>query len=954
LSAGFPWTPFLPRERLQDLRLRSVAAKIIEESPRGHAAGIAQLLAGRPVDALKNLMPAHTAAEFSDLAAAHLVLSTRRDHVVNLKAALVAVDAALALDRGCVEAHFNRALVIERLGLRDAAREAWQAYLELDRTSDWSGEARAHVARLSRRATVFQDTLTEAYREIDDATARRLVVEFPQESRTWGETEILGRWGDAVLLGNTAEQAQHLKVARALGRAIRQHAGDALLAEAVETIDRSNAKQRALLARAHSLYRRGRVEYANQHVTAAESLLRAASSNFRSGGSSMHLASRYYAASALYDQNRIDQARHNLEEITAQAPARYSALRAQLGWARGLCDGARGEFGKAITAWNESARAFQQQGERLNAASVQGLLADAHETVGAFDTSWRERIYVLRELGDTRSPRLATALSGAARTAIAQHDWRTAAAFLRIEIDTAKTTGPPQLFVDALLRRGYVRKMLRLPAAAHADLDEARKMLRTITDPALRDRSGADEAWTEALLITDEKPTEAVRLLTTAMDFHAKRGRLSFLPDLYLSRARAHLRASDSANARADFELGIRQLETERRAIPLSERLGFFDTANELFDGAIDLALDSGRITEAFATAERSRARTLIETWGMTARPVSHAAIPLGTTIIEYCLIADRLVTFTATQSGVHATTQRIVRTQIDREIDDFRSALQRDDLQEARRDGELLYNRLLQPVTEKLAPGDRLVIVPVDTLERIPFAALVSPFSMRYVIEDHIVVIAPSATVYLAVATRHRGIHSLLALADPLRIDSPRLEASRTETANIARFYKSRKILTGAAVTPAAFAANARTADVIHYAGHASSGGPGCAPSLLLSSDRDGRDTLDAHEIAALKLRASVVVLAACGTADGNIQKTEGTISLARAFLAAGAPSVISTLWPIADDRAAPLFTRLHQEITAGADPATALQTAQLEMIRRKTGLYDTLIWASIQSIGN
>jgi CHAT domain-containing protein len=139
----------------------------------------------------------------------------------------------------------------------------------------------------------------------------------------------------------------------------------------------------------------------------------------------------------------------------------------------------------------------------------------------------------------------------------------------------------------------------------------------------------------------------------------------------------------------------------------------------------------------------------------------------------------------------------------------------------------------------------------------------------------------------------------------------------------------------------------------VIHYGGHADAGTEALMPALLLAADRE-RGRLDAREIASLKLRAPVVVLAACATAEGTIHKTEGTTSLARAFLAAGAPSVIATLWPIDDGRAAPLFIRLHQAMTAGARPADALRSVQLEFIRGAAAGPHSLTWASIQSIGS
>ena len=44
------------------------------------------------------------------------------------------------------DALFNRALALESLGQKDAARAAWESYLQVDATSAWADEARQHLA----------------------------------------------------------------------------------------------------------------------------------------------------------------------------------------------------------------------------------------------------------------------------------------------------------------------------------------------------------------------------------------------------------------------------------------------------------------------------------------------------------------------------------------------------------------------------------------------------------------------------------------------------------------------------------------------------------------------------------------------------------------------------------------------------------------------------------------
>lgn len=119
-----------------------------------HAAGVGQLLLREPASAASWLEKA-TALErdnahtWSDLAAAQLARATQEQRPLDLPLALASADAALRIDPRLPEARFNRALILEKMQLRDDAVTAWRAYLEIDATSPWAGEAREHLEQLT-------------------------------------------------------------------------------------------------------------------------------------------------------------------------------------------------------------------------------------------------------------------------------------------------------------------------------------------------------------------------------------------------------------------------------------------------------------------------------------------------------------------------------------------------------------------------------------------------------------------------------------------------------------------------------------------------------------------------------------------------------------------------------------------------------------------------------------
>jgi CHAT domain-containing protein len=101
-----------------------------------------------------------------------------------------------------------------------------------------------------------------------------------------------------------------------------------------------------------------------------------------------------------------------------------------------------------------------------------------------------------------------------------------------------------------------------------------------------------------------------------------------------------------------------------------------------------------------------------------------------------------------------------------------------------------------------------------------------------------------------------------------------------------------------------------------------------------LASSERDD-GWLRTEEIQNLNLKADLVVLTGCDTALGKITG-DGVIGLSRAFLGAGAYSVIGSLWAVDDMKTAFLMTEFYGNISKNTDKAGALRQAMLETIKK------------------
>jgi len=177
-----------------------------------------------------------------------------------------------------------------------------------------------------------------------------------------------------------------------------------------------------------------------------------------------------------------------------------------------------------------------------------------------------------------------------------------------------------------------------------------------------------------------------------------------------------------------------------------------------------------------------------------------------------------------------------------------------------------------------------------------------------------------------------------------------PDLAASEQEVRAVARQFANTSVLTGDQATPARFATAAAESDVIHFAGHAVVDERRPSRSALVMS---GGALLRASEIVQWRLpRTRMVVLAGCSTAAGR-STSEGTASLARAFLLAGSPAVVATLWRVRDEDASEFSRRFYAALAAGESGKQALRAAQQSLLLHSSGIhhYD---WAAFQWIGS
>jgi CHAT domain-containing protein len=980
---GFDW----PAARLQRsanttlldparLELAGAASTVIQSqlndsSARArHDSGAAYLLIERGHDAIDALESAvrqspKNAAYWNDLAAARYTLALTETRPHELPQALAAADHALRLDPKLSDALFNRALIVEALGISEAARRAWQRYVAIDPSSHWSSEAMHHLGDLRVVTTrdEFQRHLAAASHALPDtAPLFALARNYPQEARTWSEGPLLAQWADAFRKGDSKSATETLTIVRTLGAALAEFNHVQMVSDIVAAIDHATPAGTRTLADAQAIYRDGRLLYRDRRIADAQRKLQEARVLFVRTGSPMALITDYYLGSCLYDSSHIVDAVRALDAVAVRFDhLRYSGLAAEIDWERALCQAAAGDWEDAIRKASRSRQTFDRLGEIDNRAHIDVLLASHLNHASQPAAAWRARVAAFTVLSrSASSDAIRDSLVTAIYAEVAQGKTAAALALADLAVNELRSGRASIAITLVEAARAEALADLHDTTAARGAIERARSSAKRLPDTDVRQRNLAAINIAEGVVERNENTGISLRLLNSAIAFYTEHAGNTWLPKAYLERGRTQVHAKNDAAALADFESGLRILNVQRSSVrQRGARETFYDSAPELFSESISLLLRHGDIPRALQSAESGRARSIYEPLAETAATVTPAliqkAMPRDAVLIEYAFLGDSFVIFyvSSTEWGVVpvATPHNDVRALVEH---CNHLLQQRGDITEFKHASAALYRVLIAPIASRLTGTHTLIIAPDRELHAVAFAALFDASRNRYLIDDVALMIVPNAGCIL----RHQTDYPLtpvLVVAGPHDEQTPALPAAAEEAEDVARIYESPTFLAGARATRARFITAARHSGLIHYAGHADSKIDPLSVLHLSADNAGGSGDLDANAVAALHLtNAPLVVLAACGTMRGESEHVEGMPSISRAFLAAGARSVIGTLWEIDDGPSASLFRGLHLGLRKGEGPSIALRTAQIAFAHSNDeGLSHPATWAPVEVLG-
>ena len=960
LSGGFAYRPF--RARANRLRrsadhdpathVRKVSLRI-ERAMRSdatveldHAAAVAWLLIGRTQFATEELIRIVQTETGEDELAEAIRRSTNGPLLNDLAVALAergeTADKRQSLEAAArartlwpePESYWNYAIAVAGVGLYEPAVAAWNEYAGRDPAPAWRNESQTRIQELQKHSSGMRwssmvPAARAALRTADRSRIRALSIAFPQQVREWLEEAALPTWGAAIVRSEATAAASILAALRVFAEELDDTASDRLLLDHIAALEGAGQADRFDAAAAHLAFGRAREHYNASEITSAEVEAVRALDRLRRRKWPFASAVMLTLASCHYITGRHDEATKLAQSVLHdRATKDYPAAAARASWILGLISMETGDPRDAISYYTRAAESFRRTGEADNHAATTTLLAQAQDSIGLTVESWigRYAAFGTHSRLQTVRWRHGVLIEGA-MAAVRSRDFALARILLDhlIAVDTA---AGDQLGLAAAFRvRSMLHFLLGDERAASTDLVAARRAATTVRDAATQLAITARIETTAALQTLRRNPAEALRILR---QLPPPKGTIADVAETSLGISAAHARNDSSASeqlirtiAALENRLGSTDDLTTQRSPLISQPL------IALYDETIRRLVENGRSADALLVSERARAsvrrlnrypKNATEEW----------KLPHGAAAVVFYAAGQDLISWSVTERTIRTHVLRGKMANIRALVDEFTVGLGSGRSAAA---GDRLRAMLLDPHSDALRNAERLLILPDEVLWNLPFAALRAKDG-RYLAEHFIIEFTGSAGNY-----RNCGVSGGTARSAVLigasRPSGPGLAALpqvRHEIASVRRTLAATAVAVQEPETATKIGFAARTAHILHFAGHAvpNAHEPGLAYLAL-----NGGQRIYARDIRRWQLRRGpVVVLSACNGAARGGRHLESWSSLADAFAHAGAAGIVAATGAVDDASARAFASDFYSALNSSTAAAEAVNTAQRRAI--------------------
>ncbi len=689
----------------------------------------------------------------------------------------------------------------------------------------------------------------------------------------------------------------------------------------------------------------------------------------------LHQIMFYEGYVAVRTQNYV-QGEAVLTELLEQAEL-SDDLRVQILNALGQIEWFQTRYDRALHFYERVQLLAFTTGDRFYQAVTLTNMAMIYTEVGHFERAVRfatQGLEIFREIGDTH--REAKTLYEIGNYAIQLGRWEIAQRNFQEAVRLYESLGIQAGLAYLYWGQGFLSHLLDDTFASEVAY---RRALEISQSPAHGEPSVEMHSWLFLgfLYHAQGRYDQALVAYERSVPLATRLGNQHWLSLIHYRCGNVFARQGRLDDAFAAYAQAIDGIEALRGATETEEiKIGLLGTAQQVYESIVLLCLELDRPEEAFHYVERARARAFLDMvakkqakanpalYDALSQPVATLAevqsqlrddallleyftlgvLPRGESLInqlppentrlrEHLTLPPQTIIFAITRSGMEI----------------FRPPLDPNTLRPQPGDPgpgrRLLRDRLLthlhaQLITpaESLLRGRALLyIIPHGPLHYVPFMALRSAEGAHLLTADGpAIALAPSATVLLRNCLDRppsRGV-GLLALGYNDQGEQA-LRYAEAEAGHVARLAGGEAWISPAAKS-AQLIATGRHTRWLHIAGHAIYN-PHDPLGTYLQLGQD--EQLSTRTIMSeLELDADLVTLSACMSGLNQVMSGDELFGLQRAFLYAGAPAVVCTLWETADFVALLLMDRFYTALHGGSSPATALRDAQVAL-RDMTG---------------
>jgi CHAT domain-containing protein len=1002
--SGLAYAPFISRRGesddfdpvnrdLAERLLREAVAENPTSSAR-QALGQFYLMSGSPAkatvefeEALKE--EAESSSLHNDFGVALMEMSHRSPAIESDNTLLYAAKAleqfetAIKLDSGNVEALHNRALLLDQMKLTQQRDQAWQAYVACETNRDWANEAKRTIENLSQnnsarltRAQVLESFLAATLAEDEERSWRELTRNKDMIAEAFIPQELAYSLLSASLNKNADEARKLTNALRYAGKLELERAGDPFISELAAFYSRTSVAQQKLLYEAHVLLRTGYAA-ARKGPPDYATFEKSKELFVRAGDVWEAKICDYWIAYSL-SQSKVEDSTALLTSLAKFAQAkRYSWIEGQaLTWIADNQTRSR-EFSESKKNYD---RAFSIATTINDVYNQQKILTQSGNNYMLLGQPERALQY------DWRALQLIDPASSSVR-----QTWRN-------YLYTARALAALGLFEAAAQ---YGAAMLSLPVNDPGMVHFTYRYLAQINGGksnfaeafrfASESMKVADSLTlrTESLLLLGHLQRQsgaleqAVKNYSEAIENYSKGVKPGvYKYDALKGRLLCYVALKDSANFEAQLPTVFDEFETQRvKILEEQNRNIFFDREQDVYDLAIDHEIEKHDDRSALNYSEHSRARSLLK--ALTEKKTNgadpatplhpaelHRQLPPNLQVLQYAVLEDKLVMWLITSDRIEAKTKNIRADELRSLVTEYVKGISSGPGKAGKLQtvSQRLYETLIGPFRDVLDPRRVLGIIPDKALSYVPFGALISPASQRYLISEFSLLSSPSLNVLVnctsnAKAQVTANPETLLSIGNPSfdRQQYPALDdlpAAAREAAGIASNYAKSYQLIGPEAVKKSIENQLPAANVIHFAGHyVTDQAEPLLSRLVLASQRGSKDDdLTVGELIDMKLpRTRLVVLSACETSGKDYYNGEGLIGIARTFLRIGIPLVVASQWSVESESTAQLMLKFHRyRKLPGVSSLAALRKAQLEMLEDPNGPFsDPYYWAAFTTVG-